>query len=92
MSNTYDWGLLRCLGVGPRHVSMYTNASRPAISMWFNNKSAPHAIFESELNKFFSAVNAAADADELPVPDSLGRAEKEHRIRSILRRYHKAAA
>jgi len=71
---------------------MYTSASRPTISMWFNNKSTPHAIFESELNKFFSAVNAAAYADELPVPDSLSHVEKEHRIRSILRRYHKEAA
>lgn len=65
--------VLKAAEITPSTIARLLNISRVAVSLWMNGHSQPHRLIERRVNKLLTAIQAAVDAEELPLSEDIPR-------------------
>jgi len=79
--------LLVDAGLKPRHLARILNVSRVTASNWLRGKSQPHSLLADKAILLVNAVEAAVEAEELPVSKNLPTDEASVKTVSVTTRY-----
>jgi hypothetical protein len=60
----------------PNDFAKMLKVSRVTASCWFNNRSNPHHLIRTRVNRVLAAVNAAMESGDFPVPYEVPKRER----------------
>lgn len=74
-------------GLKPSNVSKLLNVSRVAVSLWFNEHSAPHHLIARRVERLTTAVQSALKAGDLPLSEDVPRQNRHAEIAKVIHRH-----
>lgn len=76
-------------GVTPADIARMLNLNRVTVSMWFNNRSAPHSMLRRRVDRLLQAIKSAVDKGDLPLSSDVPRTNRHAEIAKTIHRHLK---
>lgn len=81
---------LKDVGVAPKHLSKLLGINRVTASNWINGHAAPHPMLDKKAAAVLKAIEAAAEAKELPPPKDYKGLERDLYVVKTILTHHEA--